>query len=216
MALLRARTPAQVALWGVFETGRVFRRHRQRRSVGTAASRAAALSLEHDDLRTAAIVIAGYASEAALPNVTINAAHLGRESTEAAAAFIGTATAELDRSVHHLAARHTGWFTRARYELLLALMLVMLLYRMGKNFFGILGWRPNRSRFTDSISSWPRQFGGYSGASCFWGRSLADCARASKRKWPRWQKDAWRQLHRKESSPQSSGDAARFIRFETS
>ena len=34
-----------------------------------------------------------------------------------------------------LAQRHTGWFTRWRYEILLAAMLGLLLYRLGKNFF---------------------------------------------------------------------------------
>ena len=34
-----------------------------------------------------------------------------------------------------LAERHTGWFTRWRYEGLLAAMLGFLLYRLGKNFF---------------------------------------------------------------------------------
>jgi hypothetical protein len=135
MALLRARTPAQMALWGVFESGRVFRRRRQSRRAASATARAAALSLDQDELRTAAIIIDGYAAEAELPLVTSDAGHLERQAQQAAAAFVGTATAELDRTVRRLAARHTGWFTRLRYELLLALMLAMLLYRMGKNFF---------------------------------------------------------------------------------
>lgn len=134
-ALMRARTPAQFALWGVFESGRKLRGHQQRRHAASTVTRAAALSLEQDELRTAAIIIDGYANEASLPSVATDTGHLAREAQQAAAAFIGTAAIETDRTVARLADRHTGWFTRFRYELFLAVMLGMLLYRMGRNFF---------------------------------------------------------------------------------
>jgi hypothetical protein len=134
-ALMRARTPAQIALWGIFEGGRLWKGHQQRRQTSDTATRAAALSLEQDELRTAAIIVDGYVSEANLPLVATDPSHLAREAQQAAAAFIGTASVETDRTVSRLADRHTGWFTRFRYELLLALMLGVLLYRMGKNFF---------------------------------------------------------------------------------
>ncbi len=142
-ALMRARTPAQIALWGVFEGGRMWRGHQQRRRTGTTATRAAALSLDQDKLRTAAIIIDGYANEAGLPGNATDANHLNRESQQAASAFIATAAAETDRTVSLLATRHTGWFTRFRYELLLAALVGVLLYRMGKNFFWDSWLAPN-------------------------------------------------------------------------
>jgi hypothetical protein len=135
VALFRARTPAQIALWGAFEGGRRLARHRQRKYAGASAARAAGAALEQDDLRTAAIIIDGYAIEAGLAGDVAHGDRLARESETATAAFVETASAELDRTVQTLAARHAGWFTRWRYEMLLALMLVVLLYRMGKNFF---------------------------------------------------------------------------------
>lgn len=134
-ALTRARTPAQIALWGVFEGGRLWRGHQERRRTDDTATRAAALSLEQDELRTAAIIIDGYATEAGLPVVATDANHLARESQQAAAAFIGTASLETDRTVSRLADRHTGWFTRLVYETLLIALVGVLLFRMGKNFF---------------------------------------------------------------------------------
>jgi hypothetical protein len=57
------------------------------------------------------------------------------EAEAAAAGFIALASADLESLVARLAARHTGWFTRWRYEVFLSAMLGMLLYRLGKNFF---------------------------------------------------------------------------------
>ena len=44
-------------------------------------------------------------------------------------------SADLESLVARLARRHTGWLTRWRYEILLAAMLGLLLYRLAKNFF---------------------------------------------------------------------------------
>ncbi len=57
------------------------------------------------------------------------------EAETAAGGFVARVSAELESLVARLAARHAGWFTRCRYELLLAVMLGLLLYRLGKNFF---------------------------------------------------------------------------------
>ena len=57
------------------------------------------------------------------------------EAETAAGGFVARVSAELESLVARLAGRHAGWFTRCRYELLLAVMLGLLLYRLGKNFF---------------------------------------------------------------------------------
>jgi hypothetical protein len=62
------------------------------------------------------------------------------EAETAAGRFIARVSAELESLVARLASRHAGWFTRCRYELLLAVMLGLLLYRLGKNFFYDSWW----------------------------------------------------------------------------
>ncbi|HUY92731.1 MAG TPA: GTPase, partial [Pirellulales bacterium] len=52
-ALLRARTPAQLALWGALEGGRRWRSRRQKSQAETATARAAALGWDEGELRTA-------------------------------------------------------------------------------------------------------------------------------------------------------------------
>ncbi len=58
----------------------------------------------------------------------------------ASAGFVGRVATDLESLVARLAQRHTGWFTRIRYELLLLVMLGLLLYRLGKNFFYDSWW----------------------------------------------------------------------------
>src|SRR6185436_19347735 len=41
----------------------------------------------------------------------------------------------LQQAITRLAARHTGWFTRLRYEVALMAMMIVVLYRLGRNYF---------------------------------------------------------------------------------
>jgi hypothetical protein len=131
--LYRVRTPAQAALWGALEGTRAWRKRRQQQQAGRGIGRAAAGCWDAADLRKAALIIDGYAAEAGLGRPTPE--HLTVEAETAAAGFVARVSAELDSLIARLAQRHTGWFTRWRYELLLAVMLGLLLYRLGKNFF---------------------------------------------------------------------------------
>ena len=65
----------------------------------------------------------------------VQAEVIAAESEAAAAGFVARVSADLDLLIARLAKRHTGWFTRFRYEILLLAMLGLLLYRLGKNFF---------------------------------------------------------------------------------
>jgi hypothetical protein len=134
-ALWRARNPAQMALWGVWETGRRWHRGRQTRQADSAASRAVTFSWEEAELRTAAMIVEGYATEAGLKRDETQPAVVEREAAQAGATFVRQAAADVQTLLSRLARRHTGWFTRWRYELLLLAMLGVLLYRFGKNFF---------------------------------------------------------------------------------
>ena len=134
-ALLRVRSAAQLALWGAMEGGRRLRARRRSRQGTAATARAAALGWEDADLRTAAIIIDGYAAEAGLDRREMEPANIQREAAAVAAGFIGDASAQLQAVIHRQAARHSGRFTRLRYELLFGVMLVALLYRFVRNFF---------------------------------------------------------------------------------
>lgn len=146
-ALLRVRTPAQLALWGAFEGGRRLRKRRKEAAADEASARAVASGWDEGELRTAAIIIEGYAADAGLPRREARLATVEREAAAAAQAWVATAGGELRHLMARLAQRHTGWWVRFRYELFLAVLLVLLLYRFGRNFFfdswlaAELGWR---------------------------------------------------------------------------
>ncbi|HVA48037.1 MAG TPA: GTPase [Pirellulales bacterium] len=134
-ALFRVRTPAQLALWGAFEGGRRWRTRRQETAADEASARAVAASWDEGELRTAAIIIDGYAADAGLPRRETQVAAVEREAAAAGKMWIAVAGTELQQVMARLAQRHTGWWVRLRYELAFVLLLVVLLYRFGRNFF---------------------------------------------------------------------------------
>ncbi|MGD9646409.1 MAG: GTPase, partial [Pirellulales bacterium] len=115
VALMRARTPAQVALWGVWEGGRTLRRLRdERRASGTPRLVAASWS-DEQELRTAAIIMDGYVVEAGLKSTDTQPAQLEQQAQLAATAFATTAATQLDETIARQAARHIGPGVRAWY-----------------------------------------------------------------------------------------------------
>jgi hypothetical protein len=134
-AFWRIRTPAQLALWGAYETGRQFRRRQLEKRADTAGQRALSWSWNEAELRTAAITIDGYAAEAGLPRDEARAEVVLREAAAAGEGFVEKAAGELQSLIVRQAQRHVGWFTRLRYEFALLLLLGLLLYRLGRNFF---------------------------------------------------------------------------------
>ncbi len=133
--LYRMRTPAQVALWGAVEGARFWQRRRRSRQADLAPERAAAAGFDPAELHAAAFVLEGYADDAGLPNELVAPDALRAGAEQAGAGFVARVSDELQRLVERLAARHTGWLTRCRYELLMLAMLGFLLFRLGKNFF---------------------------------------------------------------------------------
>jgi hypothetical protein len=134
-ALFRVRTPAQLALWGAFEGGRRWRTRRQESAADEASARAVAASWNEGELRTAAIIVDGYAADAGLSRRETHLAAVEREAAQAGKVWIAVAGSELQQVMARLAQRHTGWWVRVRYELALIVLLAMLLYRFGRNFF---------------------------------------------------------------------------------
>lgn len=133
--LLRARSPAQIALWGALEGARTLRKRREQREADRSGDRAVAGCWGQAELREAALVLDGYAAEA---DVERDAAGMSTITAEAGAAggeFVSGVATELEALTDHLSKRHTGWLTRWRYELLLGIVLVVLAARLAKNFF---------------------------------------------------------------------------------
>lgn len=133
--LLRARTPAQMALWGAMEGARSWQQRRQRRRAEQAATTAASSCWDPAELRGAAVILEGFAIEAGLDRQTVSPAAVAGEAEQAAAAFAAEVSGQLDTLIDRLAARNTGWFTRWRYEAALLTLLGLILYRLAKNFF---------------------------------------------------------------------------------
>ena len=149
--LYRSRTPAQMALWGALEGVRTWRKHRQSRQADRGVDRRSVGGFDPAELRKAAIIVDGYVAEAGLRDYRWDRHSCLREAGKnacptffdevtaeaetAAGRFVARVSDELESLVARLAQRHTGWFTRWRYEILLVGMLAMLLYRLGKNFF---------------------------------------------------------------------------------
>jgi len=133
--LWRARTPAQMALWGAVGGARLWKRRRQQQDADRGADRAVAGCWDQAELRSAAMVLGGYVAEAGLDRRAAQWETVSAEAERAGAGFVESVSAELESLVDRLARRHTGWFTRWCYELLLAAMLGLLLYRLGRNFF---------------------------------------------------------------------------------
>jgi len=132
--LLRARTPAQVALWGAVQGTRTWQRRRQNRDADAAVTRAV-IGWDASALRSAAVVVDGYAMEAGLPRESTDPEAVAAEAAAAGRSFVADVSAELESIIDRIALRHTGWWTRWRYELLLLAMTGILLVRLAKNFF---------------------------------------------------------------------------------
>jgi len=133
--LFRARTPAQLALWGAVTGARTWQQYRRKRRAEASADRALTGCWDPGQLRAAALIMEGYAAEAGLAREAAGLETLSTEADEAGRDFAANVAGQLDAIIDRLARRHTGWFTRWRYEALLAGMLGFLLFQLGKDFF---------------------------------------------------------------------------------
>jgi len=133
--LMRARTPAQMALWGTVQGVRSWRRRRSAGKAETKAVRAATAGWDQTELRAATLVLDGHAADAEVARDAARLPHVADEAAEAGSALVDDIGGQLESLLGRLARRHTGWFTRARYEFLFGAMLVVLVYRAGYNFF---------------------------------------------------------------------------------
>lgn len=132
--LSRVRTTAQLALWGMFEGTRRWREYRTRREAETASERAALRAWNESDLRTAAIIVDGYAAESGLDRTAARFAAVCEQAAGAAREFVDRSASDLQAAVETLSRRRAGGFTRLRYETLFLFVVGALTYRFLKNF----------------------------------------------------------------------------------
>lgn len=137
--LLRARTPAQMALWGALEGARTWHRRRRERQADKSLHRAAG-AWDENQLREAAIVLEGYAREAGLPRGDLSPEVLAVEADRASQTFAADVADQVDQILDRLAGLRIGAATRAIYETLFCAMLGLLLFRLGKNYFWDSWW----------------------------------------------------------------------------
>ncbi len=133
--LLRLRTPAQIAIWGALEGARRLRDRRERGAAEQVWSRATAWGWDESELRSAGLIVDGFAAEAGLPRGELHGDALAAEANGSGADFVQAAGTQLQSVITRLAARHAAWWRRWPYELALMAMLGLILFRLGKNYF---------------------------------------------------------------------------------
>jgi hypothetical protein len=141
--LFRSRTPAQIALWGALEGVYALRKRQQVKQAEQGLQHAAGACWDQAEISKAALILDGYAAEAGVDRRAVSPPTIAAEAQTAGEQFVARASADLDALIARLAARHSGWFTRAFYELILGAMLGWLLFRLGKNFFYDSWLQPN-------------------------------------------------------------------------
>ena len=110
--LLRARTPAQFALWGTLGGVQAWRKRRQIRQAEQGLIKRRGF-WDQAEIHKAGLILEGYATEAGVDRRLVSPSAVAAESESAGANFIARASADLQSLVASLAARHTGWFTRS-------------------------------------------------------------------------------------------------------
>jgi hypothetical protein len=143
LMLARARSPAQMALWGAVQGARTWQKRRKDRSAERATQQAAAGFWQNTAVRQSAWILDGYAAEAGLDRSAVDTETLSAETGQAGAEFLARASGQLDDLIARVAARHTGWFSRLLYEFLFLAVFGGLLFRLGKNFFWDSWLRPH-------------------------------------------------------------------------
>jgi len=133
--VFRARTPAQMALWGAVEGVRSWQAYRRRRRADESAAQAVAGGWDEAELRGAALVVEGFANEAGIDPDAARTEVIFQEAAAAATSAADALATELQALLNRAAARHAAWWTRWRYDALFLAALVGLFFRPAKNFF---------------------------------------------------------------------------------
>lgn len=138
LTLFRARSSAQIALVGAVQGFRWFRARHEEQAAESRLQHLTSASADDSTLREAQLLITGYVKSARFDPALVQAGTLDALRTEAIELeerFLQDAGRRIDEVIDELVAQNSGWFTRARYEILFAIYPVFVLFRVGKNFF---------------------------------------------------------------------------------
>ncbi len=139
-SFFRARTSAQMALIGAVQGVRWLKSRAEEQEADVNLDRLASFGISDQQLQEARMVISGYVHASGIDDSDGGSqrrdlTQLRRQAASMEGEFLLDARRGIDQLIEELAARHCGWLTRIRYEVLLMLYVVFLIGRIGYNFF---------------------------------------------------------------------------------
>jgi len=142
LTLMRARSTAQMAVWGAMHGARWIASRQQEQTEAQRLEQTAMLQVADADWQEARVVMEGHARAAGLQRETVTAAtaNLSRSAAVAEEEFWHLAQQRLDTEIAETARKQTSGWVRGLYEIGYALLPIWLIYRIGKNFFYDSWW----------------------------------------------------------------------------
>ena len=137
-SFFRARTSIQMALIGAMQGGRWLKSMAQEQEAESNLDRISTMAIDDNSLREAQLVVDGYVRSCGLRAPRGDGGSLDllrRQAARMETQFLGDAGRRVDEIIDRQAQKHSGPFTRFRYELLFIAYIAFILFRVGKNFF---------------------------------------------------------------------------------
>ncbi|MDR0391572.1 MAG: dynamin family protein [Planctomycetaceae bacterium] len=133
--LFRARSPIQLATWGMYTSIRSIKNWSKKRKSKKSVNNVVWNQWDEHRLREAALILTGFANDACMPTGHCDPNYVLGESREASNAYVVDIAQELDRICDKLARKNNKLRRRLFYEVLLSGMFLFVLARPAKNFF---------------------------------------------------------------------------------
>jgi hypothetical protein len=136
--LARARSSAQLALFGAVQSVRWLNSRRAEQESEERLQQLATLGLDDHLLHEAQLVLSGYVQSARFDSKLVQITdlmHLRDQAARVESQFLGDAGRQIEDIISDLARRHSGWLRRGCYEILWLAFVGYLIVRIGKNFF---------------------------------------------------------------------------------
>ena len=138
LTFFRARNTAQLALLGTVQGKRWLDNLRKEQRTEETLERVSRFGLDESLLRESEIVIGGHVSEAGFDSSQMKGQGLDQLKHDAAVVeqqFMSDAGQKIDDAIEVLSQKNSKFLVRCWYELLFAIYLIFVLYRVGINFF---------------------------------------------------------------------------------
>lgn len=133
--MMRARSPAQMALIGAVEAGRHIRRKRRGDKTEKLPQETLLSCWSDNRLSESTYALKGYVYEARISEDVLDRDTVLAESQAAGESIVASVSENLQEMIRRLAEKKSGWFTRFFYEFLLMVVIGAILFRLGKNYF---------------------------------------------------------------------------------